>query len=404
MEEPFGTYPALQGYPAAPQRQASMVQAEEELIPLPMPMHMKRNRSRKKQDPTSGEPMKRVRSKKPVGAPTRPKSAYMFFLGEFREKWKLDNPESKKVAEVAKAAGEAWRAMPQEKKDGYEDLSTEAKSKYAKAMVEWEKEHPRPARRHKKERDPTQLKRPQSAYFFFLADYREAYKREHPGEPVAVKVIGKAAGDQWRDMSAEAREPYEQKSTENKKSYALLKTLTPQERCDYMLAVEHGQAPPITFEDMSMGGEGEDNEGQGQEERLQLPVPGALPGPAPAAPPLALPAPPQPGFDYPSGAPGSEVPHFSGAQLSAPIPLFIQPPGPLDSEAPPTSLQFNTALNEEYGHSDAGGQPSGEAALPLQPRSSPYHSFRPNDPAAGRHLGVHAQQAGFSTDRMTELD
>ena len=57
-------------------------------------------------------------------------------------------------------------------------------SKYAKAMVEWEKEHPRPARRHKKERDPTQLKRPQSAYFFFLADYREAYKvsdLDYPG-------------------------------------------------------------------------------------------------------------------------------------------------------------------------------------------------------------------------------
>ena len=49
-------------------------------------------------------------------------------------------------------------------------------AKYAKAMVEYEKEHPRPARRHKKERDPSQLKRPQSAYFFFLADYREAYK------------------------------------------------------------------------------------------------------------------------------------------------------------------------------------------------------------------------------------
>ena len=35
------------------------------------------------------EAVKRVRSKKPVGAPTRPKSAYMFFLGEFREKWKV---------------------------------------------------------------------------------------------------------------------------------------------------------------------------------------------------------------------------------------------------------------------------------------------------------------------------
>lgn len=37
----------------------------------------------------SREPLKRVRSKKPIGAPTRPKSAYMFFLGEFREKWKV---------------------------------------------------------------------------------------------------------------------------------------------------------------------------------------------------------------------------------------------------------------------------------------------------------------------------
>ena len=58
------------------------------------------------------------------------------------------------------------------------DLDTRLylQTKYAKAMVEYEKEHPRPARRHKKERDPSQLKRPQSAYFFFLADYREAYK------------------------------------------------------------------------------------------------------------------------------------------------------------------------------------------------------------------------------------
>ena len=71
-----------------------------------------------------------------------------------------------------------------------------------------------------------------------------------------------------------------------------------QERCEYMMAVEQGQAPPITFEDMSMGVEGDDSEGQGQEGRLQLPAPG------PGAAPLALPGPPQPGFDYPPGNPG----------------------------------------------------------------------------------------------------
>lgn len=33
--------------------------------------------------------VKKRRAKKPKDAPRRPKSAYMFFLGEFRGKWKV---------------------------------------------------------------------------------------------------------------------------------------------------------------------------------------------------------------------------------------------------------------------------------------------------------------------------
>ena len=33
-------------------------------------------------------PLKKTRSKKPEGAPRRPRSAYMFFLAEFRERYK----------------------------------------------------------------------------------------------------------------------------------------------------------------------------------------------------------------------------------------------------------------------------------------------------------------------------
>ena len=36
--------------------------------------------------------MKKRRAKKPKDAPRRPKSAYMFFLAEFREKWKVRQP------------------------------------------------------------------------------------------------------------------------------------------------------------------------------------------------------------------------------------------------------------------------------------------------------------------------
>ena len=35
------------------------------------------------------KPVPRKRAKKPVDAPRRPKSAYMFFLAEFREAWKV---------------------------------------------------------------------------------------------------------------------------------------------------------------------------------------------------------------------------------------------------------------------------------------------------------------------------
>lgn len=51
-----------------------------------------------------------------------------------------------------------------------------AQAEYRVTMAEYERDHPKPPRRQKRARDPTELKRPQSAYFFFLADFREGYK------------------------------------------------------------------------------------------------------------------------------------------------------------------------------------------------------------------------------------
>ena len=39
----------------------------------------------------------------------------------------IDNPDSKKVAEVASAAGEKWRSLSEEEKKGYEEASHKAK-------------------------------------------------------------------------------------------------------------------------------------------------------------------------------------------------------------------------------------------------------------------------------------
>lgn len=47
---------------------------------------------------------------------------------------------------------------------------------YKVVMADYERDHPKPPRRQKRVRDPAELKRPQSAYFFFLADFRDEYK------------------------------------------------------------------------------------------------------------------------------------------------------------------------------------------------------------------------------------
>lgn len=172
---------------------------------------------------------KRTRAKKPIDAPRRPKSAYMFFLSQFREKWKVDNPEDKRVSEVAKAAGDAWRSLTAEQKAEFEEKSNESKAQYKVLIQEYEQEHPKPQRRQKKERDPSELKRPQSAYFFFLADFRLKFKKEHP-ENTSVAVVGKAAGEEWKRMPAEEKAPYVEMSAASKAEYARLKTLTPAER------------------------------------------------------------------------------------------------------------------------------------------------------------------------------
>jgi hypothetical protein len=48
-------------------------------------------------------------------------------------------------------------------------------AQYAVNIEQYQKEHPRPSR-YEKVRDPAELKRPQSAYFFFLAEFREQFK------------------------------------------------------------------------------------------------------------------------------------------------------------------------------------------------------------------------------------
>ena len=57
----------------------------------------------------------------------RPLSSYMLFFADFRKTYKEENPDSKGVAEVAKACGAAWREISAEDKKKYTEKAEELK-------------------------------------------------------------------------------------------------------------------------------------------------------------------------------------------------------------------------------------------------------------------------------------
>ncbi|GMI91399.1 high mobility group B3 [Hibiscus trionum] len=56
-------------------------------------------------------------------------------------------------------------------------------------------------------KDPNKPKRPASAFFVFMEEFRVQYKKEHPKNN-SVAVVGKAGGDKWKSLSGDEKAPY----------------------------------------------------------------------------------------------------------------------------------------------------------------------------------------------------
>ncbi|KIO47745.1 hypothetical protein SQ11_15645, partial [Nitrosospira sp. NpAV] len=56
-------------------------------------------------------------------------------------------------------------------------------------------------------KDPNKPKRPASAFFVFMEEFREQYKKDHPKNK-SVAAVGKAGGDKWKSLSEAEKAPY----------------------------------------------------------------------------------------------------------------------------------------------------------------------------------------------------
>ncbi|KAJ4830967.1 hypothetical protein Tsubulata_049611 [Turnera subulata] len=67
-------------------------------------------------------------------------------------------------------------------------------------------------------KDPNKPKRPASAFFVFMEEFREQYKREHPKNK-SVAAVGKAGGDKWKSLTEDEKKPYVAKADKRKVEY-----------------------------------------------------------------------------------------------------------------------------------------------------------------------------------------
>ncbi|XP_071715887.1 high mobility group B protein 2 [Rutidosis leptorrhynchoides] len=72
-------------------------------------------------------------------------------------------------------------------------------------------------------KDPNKPKRPPSAFFVFLEEFRKTFKKENPTVK-AVSAVGKAGGEKWKSMSAAEKAPFEAKAAKRKTDYEKLMT------------------------------------------------------------------------------------------------------------------------------------------------------------------------------------
>nr|NP_001071792.1 transcription factor protein [Ciona intestinalis]BAE06615.1 transcription factor protein [Ciona intestinalis] len=123
----------------------------------------------------------------------RPTTAYLYFVSKYRETLKEAGEVVPKAKIITQACAEKWRNMNEEEKEPFLELSRRDRERWQKDKA-----------LEKKPRDPNRPKRPPSAYFLFLADFRKNY----PGKSDPAKEITKKAGEAWNSLSDAEKTPY----------------------------------------------------------------------------------------------------------------------------------------------------------------------------------------------------
>lgn len=138
--------------------------------------------------------------------PKRPTSAYFYYAAKCREDNAKKGIKITRVADFTKEVSAKWNGLAAKDKEPYEKLAAKDKQRYDLEKANYT---------GGKVKDANKPKRPQTAYFLFLADFRVKMK----GKIKVHKEVLVAAGEAWKALSDTDRKPYNLGAVKEKEKY-----------------------------------------------------------------------------------------------------------------------------------------------------------------------------------------
>ncbi len=105
------------------------------------------------------------------------------------------------IGAAGRALGAAWGALNPEERERWGKLAQLDRERYTREVAQWKKDNPR-------------VKRPATAYAFFVKETRPKIARDNP--TFQFEDIGRELGAQWRGLSATAKSRFQAMSTADK--------------------------------------------------------------------------------------------------------------------------------------------------------------------------------------------
>lgn len=143
------------------------------------------------------------KKEKDPNKPKRPTSSYFYYVARQRQELQKQGKKVTRVAEWTKEVSAKWRELSDEDKVPFIKMAKKDKERYDGAMAIY------------KGKDVNKPKRPMSAYFLWLGDFRA----ENKGKFNENKDLLRAAGENWRKLSDTDKKPYDIRAEGEKRKY-----------------------------------------------------------------------------------------------------------------------------------------------------------------------------------------